>query len=121
MDDRIASESTTLPRRASVQHGIPACWILFARTRQNRRGEKDSSPRPDRSAVGANLLLQHGVLRRTARKYPRRASSSANQLQNGFLVSGAGEERSRSEVSAGNRSEERRVGKECRSRWSPYH
>ena len=22
---------------------------------------------------------------------------------------------------AGNRSEERRVGKECRSRWSPYH
>ena len=24
-------------------------------------------------------------------------------------------------MSAGNRSEERRVGKECRSRWSPYH
>ena len=23
--------------------------------------------------------------------------------------------------SKGNRSEERRVGKECRSRWSPYH
>src|SRR2546425_4119824 len=23
--------------------------------------------------------------------------------------------------SGGNRSEERRVGKECRSRWSPYH
>ena len=25
------------------------------------------------------------------------------------------------EVSPGDRSEERRVGKECRSRWSPYH
>ena len=25
------------------------------------------------------------------------------------------------EVSADDRSEERRVGKECRSRWSPYH
>ena len=25
------------------------------------------------------------------------------------------------EVSDGGRSEERRVGKECRSRWSPYH
>ena len=25
------------------------------------------------------------------------------------------------EVTAGGRSEERRVGKECRSRWSPYH
>ena len=24
-------------------------------------------------------------------------------------------------IGAGNRSEERRVGKECRSRWSPYH
>ena len=26
-----------------------------------------------------------------------------------------------SDVMGGNRSEERRVGKECRSRWSPYH
>ena len=26
-----------------------------------------------------------------------------------------------SAVVAGRRSEERRVGKECRSRWSPYH
>ena len=25
------------------------------------------------------------------------------------------------EVRKGTRSEERRVGKECRSRWSPYH
>src|SRR3989441_7312089 len=27
----------------------------------------------------------------------------------------------RRDVPLGNRSEERRVGKECRSRWSPYH
>ena len=27
----------------------------------------------------------------------------------------------RSQVEVINRSEERRVGKECRSRWSPYH
>ena len=26
-----------------------------------------------------------------------------------------------SDISASDRSEERRVGKECRSRWSPYH
>ena len=26
-----------------------------------------------------------------------------------------------SKIQAENRSEERRVGKECRSRWSPYH
>ena len=37
-------------------------------------------------------------------------------LQNKFIVGkaiGSG--------GFGNRSEERRVGKECRSRWSPYH
>ena len=32
-----------------------------------------------------------------------------------LTVTGSARERSRS------RSEERRVGKECRSRWSPYH
>ena len=32
-----------------------------------------------------------------------------------------GDERTASEWSEGVRSEERRVGKECRSRWSPYH
>src|SRR2546429_8720832 len=34
------------------------------------------------------------------------------------LVAGEGE---RAQLSAFHRSEERRVGKECRSRWSPYH
>ena len=31
------------------------------------------------------------------------------------------DETSEEEKSGGSRSEERRVGKECRSRWSPYH
>ena len=30
-------------------------------------------------------------------------------------------DRTLSAILIGNRSEERRVGKECRSRWSPYH
>ncbi len=30
-------------------------------------------------------------------------------------------EEQKTENLSGNRSEERRVGKECRSRWSPYH
>ena len=30
-------------------------------------------------------------------------------------------QRIEAELSMGSRSEERRVGKECRSRWSPYH
>src|SRR3712207_7323504 len=50
-----------------------------------------------------------GSTRPWPRSPPRRSSSS----------SGDGSERSR--VRAAGRSEERRVGKECRSRWSPYH
>ena len=37
------------------------------------------------------------------------------------IMLGAYSEISLSGVTAVNRSEERRVGKECRSRWSPYH
>ena len=37
---------------------------------------------------------------------------SPSGLADGDMVSGSSE---------GERSEERRVGKECRSRWSPYH
>ena len=33
----------------------------------------------------------------------------------------AGDAAAREELITHNRSEERRVGKECRSRWSPYH
>src|SRR5947209_19424339 len=31
------------------------------------------------------------------------------------------ERKKRDEIEAGKRSEERRVGKECRCRWTPYH
>ena len=44
------------------------------------------------------------------------AKNGANVLINGFGPA-ADIEKQR----AGIRSEERRVGKECRSRWSPYH
>src|SRR6266446_6578846 len=37
------------------------------------------------------------------------------------LMSNGQAERVSGELITGNRSEERRVGKECRSRWSPYH
>ena len=47
----------------------------------------------------------------------------------GQVISGLVEKDADAEIVAGidivdnrdNRSEERRVGKECRSRWSPYH
>ena len=41
-------------------------------------------------------------------------------LNRGFL-GGMINEYTKFDVTNDNRSEERRVGKECRSRWSPYH
>ena len=38
----------------------------------------------------------------------------------GLIIPG-GESTMMGQLSITNRSEERRVGKECRSRWSPYH
>ena len=38
-----------------------------------------------------------------------------------FLYHGSFESLSMQSLIAAERSEERRVGKECRSRWSPYH
>src|SRR2546422_629369 len=46
----------------------------------------------------------------TARGTPRRQSRRAGRRREGFAC-----------CCHGRRSEERRVGKECRSRWSPYH
>ena len=39
----------------------------------------------------------------------------------GSFADATGNARRYSDVQADYRSEERRVGKECRSRWSPYH
>src|SRR3712207_7280659 len=49
----------------------------------------------------------------------------APDVARAFLVSGptmaARITRAKKKISEARRSEERRVGKECRSRWSPYH
>ena len=44
----------------------------------------------------------------------------ANKTKNAPKTGKAGS-RDSLEISSFGRSEERRVGKECRSRWSPYH
>src|SRR5256885_3275620 len=64
---------------------------------------------------GNNWLV--GAIRRVSRTSPQEARVGIETLSRApkvmkFRVRGLGEE---------TRSEERRVGKECRSRWSPYH
>src|SRR3989449_10215242 len=55
------------------------------------------------------------TLRRAGGKTPGQAGAAANVTQLFGADTGKGEARNKS------RSEERRVGKEGRSRWSPYH
>src|SRR5256885_3438462 len=54
---------------------------------------------------------------------PGRASRDAERTGEscGIHVARLYERHHSGEIRAGGRSEERRVGKECRSRWSPYH
>ena len=50
------------------------------------------------------------------------ANASESSLTDSFAAASETESSEDAEVSlASSRSEERRVGKECRSRWSPYH
>src|SRR3712207_9476492 len=49
------------------------------------------------------------------------ALMSALKVKDEFVASVSHELRTPLTVVMGYRSEERRVGKECRSRWSPYH
>ena len=48
-------------------------------------------------------------------------ANAANRTITGVVISGEDNEPLIGASVYVNRSEERRVGKECRSRWSPYH
>ena len=56
-------------------------------------------------------------------------SKSTEKLSSGYRINRAADdaagltisEKMRKQIRGLDRSEERRVGKECRSRWSPYH
>ena len=67
--------------------------------------------------VEGTTLIEKGILKNflydtyTANKENRKSTG------NGFRTS----YKATPSVGVSNRSEERRVGKECRSRWSPYH
>src|SRR2546421_7695321 len=85
--------ATPSPKASTAARPFACCWRLLARCK---------NPLHDRSCQLIFSLSEVSVLVFYA-EYENR--------QLAFFV----------EVLFGYRSEERRVGKECRSRWSPYH
>src|SRR3712207_9053154 len=66
-------------------------------------------------------IFEYSTLQRTSFA-ARRSSSRARPTSTDDRAERSAQSRSRALSSiAGSRSEERRVGKECRSRWSQYH
>src|SRR5258708_39480692 len=76
-------------------------WISFLATRQGPTGTLSGNP----YGRGANVPHDNASVQKLAIGN----SSGAGSNTVGLIPTGAA------------RSEERRVGKECRSRWSPYH
>src|SRR5258705_7476696 len=106
-------------RRASVT-GVQTCAFLFSSRRRHTRCLSDwssdvcSSDLPVRAERDrdAHLAVDHVVQEAVARVVVLgRVAAEA------FLREQVAVER----LQPHGRSEERRVGKECRSRWSPYH
>src|ERR1043166_9557507 len=73
-------------------------------TSTSSTGKRHSSPsRPSRAKIASAQELIHGT------------KLQVTQSENGVIIPVPAPEKSQTD-----RSEERRVGKECRSRWSPY-
>src|SRR5437764_1236055 len=94
MDSRPPRQPKTLSRCTRCWRGIFACGVLSAPARENRGGEKTSDHGAGRAFEGADLLLQHGLLRSAPWQRPRCADEFADQLQDGQLFSGPRQKRS---------------------------
>src|SRR5687768_18209742 len=86
-------------------HGVLHSFFFFSSRRRHTRCSRDWS-----SDVCSSDLSGAGKARETEDEQPRKRPGSVGH-----------EAASLSRLRPPERSEERRVGKECRSRWSPYH
>src|ERR1017187_5865050 len=111
LPDIVGPSSTVLPARAFLIIAV-VLLICLLRLRLAAAGAQ-KSPRP----FASRGLLSKLSLSSTS------AYGVANDDdgQQSYLSNVHYHGREYSKTAQGSRSEERRVGKECRSRWSPYH
>src|SRR5256885_5099003 len=97
------------------------CFFFFSSRRRHTRLQGDWSSDVCSSdltwTLSKRLILQPGV--RTDWDRVTQSAISEPRLSGSVLPFGS--DRAKVSLGWGIRSEERRVGKECRSRWSPYH
>src|SRR5258707_10902570 len=99
--------------------GCSVCFFFFSSRRRHTRYWRDWSSDVCSSDLRYELQAQPTSLAYTpARTTPKPRTTGP---QTAVVVGPAGEEIWTDEYGRIKRSEERRVGKECRSRWSPYH
>ena len=104
--------------KIDIRNGLPAvraAWIA-------ERGDTEELAGPT-SRYGVERLNDPRLaeLRFNLKRKPRRARAGMNVSQMHYARKGIVTPEMEFIAIRENRSEERRVGKECRSRWSPYH
>src|SRR3989475_9432712 len=102
-----------------MSSGVSRCFFFSSRRRHTRFDCDWSS-----DVCSSDLLTRRAVdaVRGTPAKitHTRKTTPGLRNLELYAVTIGGGVE-NRATLAAAVRSEERRVGKECRSRWSPYH
>src|SRR2546422_8291755 len=98
---------------------IIVCFFFFSSRRRHTRCSRDWSSDVCSSDLAPEVLLaQDPSIVAPGAKLER-------LFDEGFFTEGPTQAPDGSvyfsDITVGKRSEERRVGKECRSRWSPYH
>src|SRR3989440_2467962 len=88
--------------RDLIVTGVQTCALLISSRRRHTRSDRDWSS--DVCSSDLRSCVEAGSRRRRPGALARRPDRSCSRSRDGA-----------------SRSEERRVGKECRSRWSPYH
>src|SRR3712207_6931037 len=101
-------------------HSLIAVFFFFSSRRRHTRYWRDWSSDVCSSDL-ARALLDFRLYDNGSVSHPNCRHASNNVLLIFHIAGSFAKKRKRDGITHPVRSEERRVGKECRSRWSPYH
>src|SRR2546429_4109575 len=123
---KYARASETQEERGGFVHptrieAVSGCVFFFSSRRRHTRCSRDWSSDVCSSDLEEVSRLQKEKPQALLDALELIAKSEANHARRAVAAGAAGVFLAIANAQDGLRSEERRVGKECRSRWSPYH